>query len=127
MGAATFGGGKIILNIYFILVWMIALSGPVAIILGFILCYLGLAGHFEFTAKMEGLEFALAGASPGLFLALCGTVIVGLIFRSNFLKHMNELHQTMFQPIAPRGRPNRREPSPSSATKAEGASGGQTG
>ena len=72
MGLA-FSDGRWELNFYFAaIVLILLLSGVLPIILGFVLCYLGLSGHFEFTAELHGIKFAIAAVSPGLGVALCG-------------------------------------------------------
>lgn len=85
MGLA-FSGGRWEVNLYFAAIFVLLLSGPLAVILGFVLCCLGLSGYFEFTANLHGLSFAMAGATPGLFFAACGPFMVWLILRSEAVK-----------------------------------------
>ena len=78
-------GGKSHINLYFAAVVALALTVPMSVIFGFVLCYLGLAGHFEFTANLKGLSFALAGASPGLFFVVCAPILWWVLLDSKLL------------------------------------------
>lgn len=60
---------------FFFAVFLVGLAGPVTIYLGYKLLMKGISGGFEFTANMKGTTLALASASPGLFVILCGTAI----------------------------------------------------
>jgi hypothetical protein len=110
MGLAL-SGGKWEINFYFAAIALLLFTGPLAVVLGFILCLMGLAGWFEFTAELTGFRFVLAGASPGLCLAVSGLVFPAIVLHSKTFETIvtkamspSSLHGSGERDTTPRGR-----------------------
>ena len=56
----------------------ILVLGYLIVRLGYNLFIKGVTGKFKFTAEIKGAKTHLISASPGLFLILMGTIVVGI-------------------------------------------------
>jgi len=61
---------------YHIAVIMGIITGLLLLLVGFVLCLLGFTGTIQFFVKSDGFQARLLNASPGVFFALLGTVIM---------------------------------------------------